>query len=675
MSKIIFYIFILAFSLISSLSYGQFTYSTKSKKAVKLFEKAKQAPNSLDPTTNSPDYNTGISFLIKALLKDPNFVEAHVLKARYHEALRNYNDAIFHYNRALAINPAHSLISATNFDLASLQIAIGDYDKALKNIDIFLKNPEAPQEWMGSAYRIKESARFAMHALQHPKAFNLINIGPGINSAHAEYFPTLTVDGKTLLFTRLLTVFGGDKRDRSDEQEDFFYSNFIDNVWSKAIPLPRNINTENNEGAPSIAPDGKGLIFVACSDASGQYYGPNRSGKGSCDLFFTKKIGSSWTDPINLPGKINSSNWETQPSLSADGKTLYFIRGVRGKDGRKNSDIYVSYLQADGTWGDARPLPNHINTPFAEESVHIHPDGKTLYFASRGHIGMGGSDLYVTRMDINGNWSKAENLGYPINTLYDENSLMVSPTGEIAFLASDRSGGYGNLDLYYFELPVELQPTKTYYFDGLVFDEKTTKPIPGHFELKDLTNGKTVIISDADALDGTFTVALPINNSYAIQVTYPGYFPYSLHFDMTLAEDQQSYHLNIPLNPITSKSENVLANVFFDLNKSTLREESKVELNQFANYLNENKSLKIELGGHTDSRGNAAENMKLSADRAKAVQDYLISKGVLSDRLNYKGYGSSQPIFSDDVIAVMKNEKEKEKAHQANRRTIYKVIN
>jgi outer membrane protein OmpA-like peptidoglycan-associated protein/Tol biopolymer transport system component len=675
MSKIIFYIFILAFSLISSLSYGQFTYSTKSKKAVKLFEKAKQAPNSLDPTTNSPDYNTGISFLIKALLKDPNFVEAHVLKGRYHEALRNYSDAIFHYNRALAINPAHSLISATNFDLASLQIAIGDYDKALENIDIFLKNPEAPQEWMGSAYRIKESARFALHALQHPKAFNLINIGPGINSAQAEYFPTLTVDGKTLLFTRLLPVFGGDKRDRSDEQEDFFYSNFIDNLWSKAIPLPRNINTENNEGAPSIAPDGKGLIFVACSDASGQYYGPNRSGKGSCDLFFTKKIGSRWTDPINLPGKINSSNWETQPSLSADGKTLYFIRGVRGKDGRKNSDIYVSYLQADGTWGDARPLPNHINTPFAEESVHIHPDGKTLYFASRGHIGMGGSDLYVTRMDINGNWSKAENLGYPINTLYDENSLMVSPTGEIAFLASDRSGGYGNLDLYYFELPVELQPTKTYYFDGLVFDEKTTKPIPGHFELKDLTNGKTVIISDADALDGTFTVALPVNNSYAIQVTYPGYFPYSLHFDMTLAEDQQSYHLNIPLNPITSKSENVLANVFFDLNKSTLREESKVELNQFANYLNENKSLKIELGGHTDSRGNATENMKLSADRAKAVQDYLISKGVSSDRLSSKGYGSSQPIYSDDVIAVMKNEKEKEKAHQANRRTIYKVIN
>ncbi|MFM8242796.1 MAG: TolB family protein, partial [Crocinitomicaceae bacterium] len=219
-------------------------------------------------------------------------------------------------------------------------------------------------------------------------------------------------------------------------QEDFFYSNFVENEWTKSIALPKNINTENNEGAPSIAPDGKGLIFVGCSDASGQYYGPNRTGKGSCDLFFTKKIGARWTDPVNLPGKINSANWETQPSLSADGKTLYFIRGVRGKDGKRNADIYVSFLQNDGTWGEARPLPNHVNTPQAEESVHIHPDGKTLYFASRGHIGMGGSDLYVTRLDENGNWSKPENLGYPINTLYDENSLMVSPTGEIAYFAS-----------------------------------------------------------------------------------------------------------------------------------------------------------------------------------------------------------------------------------------------
>lgn len=675
MTKIRIYFLSYFICILCSVSYSQFTYSTKSKKAVKLYEKARLAPNTLDPNTNLPDYNSGLVFLIKALDKDPNFVEAHLLKARYHEAQRNYTDAIKHYNTALTIKPDHSLISATNFDLASLQIAIGDYDNALKNIEIFLRNPEAPQKWFGSANKIQASAKFAKNAIQNPKPFNPINIGPGINTEYAEYFPTLTVDGKNLLFTRLLPVKGGSKNDFSDQQEDFYYSNFIDNVWSRAVSLPPNINTENNEGAPSIAPDGKGLIFVACSDASGQYYGPNRTGKGSCDLFYTKKIGVRWTDPVNLPGKINSSNWETQPSLSADGKTLYFIRGVRGRDGRKNADIYVSFLQNDGTWGEARPLPNHINTPQAEESVHIHPDGKTLYFASRGHIGMGGSDLYVTRLDENGNWSKPENLGYPINTLYDENSLMVSPTGEIAYFASDRSGGYGNLDLYYFELPIELQPTKTYYFDGYVFDEKTSNPIPGHFELRDLTSGKTVIISDADAVDGTFTVALPINKSYAIQVTFPGYFPYSLHFDMKLAEDQQSYHLNIPLNPLNSKKENVLANVFFDLNKSTLREESKIELNEFANYLLQNKALKIELGGHTDSRGNALENTKLSTERAKSVHDYLIAKGVPSTQLSYKGYGSTQPIYSDEVIDKMISEKEKEKAHQANRRTIYKVIN
>jgi len=674
MTKLHKYFLSLLLLALCSTALGQFTFSTKSKKAIKLYKKAQQAPNTLDLNTNQPDYNSGLKYLVKALTKDPNFVEAHLLKARYHEAQRNYKDAIEHYNRAVFINPSHSLINATHFDLASLQIAIGDYDNALKNIEIFISNPVAPEEWLGSASKIQACAKFAQHAIQHPKPFNPINMGSQINSVFAEYFPTLTIDGRTILFTRLLPVTHGKKLDRSDEQEDFFFSIFIDEVWSKAQALPRNINTENNEGAPSIAPDGKGLIFVACSDASGQYYGQNRTGKGSCDLFYTKKIGSRWIDPINLPGKINSSNWETQPSLSADGKTLYFIRGVRGKDGRRNADIYVSNVQNDGTWGEAHPLPSYINTPLAEESVHIHPDGKTLYFASRGHIGMGGSDLYVTRLGEDGNWSKPENLGYPINTLHDENSLMVAPNGEIAYFASDRSGGYGNLDLYYFELPTEFQPIKTYYFDGYVFDQKSTNPIPGHFELRDLTTGKTVIISDADAVDGTFSVALPINNSYAIHVTHPGYFPYSLHFDMKLTEDQKSYHLNIPLNPITSKTENVLSNVFFDFNKSTLRDESKVELNEFAYYLIQNRELKIELGGHTDSRGNASENIKLSADRAKSVRDYLINKGVQAERLSFKGYGSSQLIYSDDAIEKMKSEKEKDKAHQANRRTCYKVI-
>ena len=472
-----------------------------------------------------------------------------------------------------------------------------------------------------------------------------------------------------MLFTRYLPI-----KNESLSQEDFFVSESNESQnWGVAEPMQKNVNTINNEGAPTISSDGKSLIFVACCDESGDY-GYGRAGFGSCDLFYTKKLGNNWLTPINLPGNVNSRNWETQPSLSADGKTLYFIRGVRNKEGKRESDIYVSRLENDGKWSAAERLPNTINTPYAEESVHIHPDGKTLYFASRGHLGMGGSDLFVSRMDKNGIWSKAENLGYPINTHFNENSLMVSAKGEIAYLASNRPGGYGDLDIYYFNLPEEIKPTKTFYFDGLVFDIKTRKALAGHFQLIDIESGQVVIISDADKIDGSFMVALPINRDYAISVSYPGYFPYSLNFNLSIAEGQENYHIDIPLNPETSTTENVLSNVFFDRSQSSLRENSKIELLGLVLYLKQNLQHKIELGGHTDSRGNNNDNLILSSERAKSVYEFLVSNGIDANRLSYRGYGSTQTIISDIEIEKMMSNEEKEKAHQKNRRTVYKII-
>ena len=230
------------------------------------------------------------------------------------------------------------------------------------------------------------------------------------------------------------------------------------------------------------------------------------------------------------------------------------------------------------------------------------------------------------------------------------------------------------MDIYYFELPEELRPVKTLYFDGRVFDAVTKNSIPGHFQLTDLKTGKVMIISDADKVDGTFMVALPINREYAISVTYPGYFPYTLNFNLLIPDGKDSYHLDVPLNPETSQQENVLANVFFDLGKSTLRPESKVELNDFVAYLKKNPKIKIELGGHTDSRGNKDENLKLSNDRAKTVYDYLIANGVLANRLSYKGFGSTQPIYTDEAISKLSSDIEKEQAHQKNRRTVYTIL-
>ena len=190
--------------------------------------------------------------------------------------------------------------------------------------------------------------------------------------------------------------------------------------------------------------------------AKGDYeYGNGRKGYGSCDLFYSQNNGQKWSNPVNLGPPINSKHWETQPSFSSDGKTLYFVRGMtynRERRNPNNQDIYFSTILDDGTWSKPKKISSNINTPYREESVQIHPDGKTLYFASNGHPGMGGLDIYMSRMQEDESWSNPVNLGYPLNSFMDENSILISPNGDLGYFSSDREGGYGSLDLYSFKV-------------------------------------------------------------------------------------------------------------------------------------------------------------------------------------------------------------------------------
>ena len=250
--------------------------------------------------------------------------------------------------------------------------------------------PKAPKDLIDRANLLISSCDFAADAIKHPVPFKPINMGDSINSPDNEYFPCITADEKTFLFTRRLPFV--DRYGKKSEQEDFYVSHFVNGHWTKAKPLTE-LNTEGNEGAPSLSADGQYLFFIGCEEIYGYPEGREK-GEGSCDIYISRKIGDKFGPARNLGPPVNTPAWESQPSFSSDGRTLYFIRSVKGADGKSQRDIYVTYIDDSSHWSEPVPLPDNINTPRDEITVCIHPDNQTLYFSSDGHPGMGGFDIF-----------------------------------------------------------------------------------------------------------------------------------------------------------------------------------------------------------------------------------------------------------------------------------------
>ncbi|MFH0894590.1 MAG: OmpA family protein, partial [Bacteroidota bacterium] len=423
-----------------------------------------------------------------------------------------------------------------------------------------------------------------------------------------------------------------------------------------AVNLGPPINTNANEGAQCISPDGQYIFYTACN---------RNGGYGSCDLYYTRKQGGRWESPVNMGPIVNSKLWDTQPSISSDGKTLYFISTREG--GLGNSDVWKTTLDVNGEWTKPVNLGAPVNTIGKELSAFIHPDNQTMYFASDGHIGMGGLDMYYTRIDSAGKYTAPVNLGYPINTVADESSMIVSASGMMAYFASNSFTGNGRYDLYGFELYEKARPRVVTYLKGIVFDKTSLKRLGARFQLIDLKTKEIVVESESDPVDGTFLVCIPTNKEYALHVTKGNdYIFYSDNFYVKgNFESSKPFLKDIPLEPVTDGSKFVLRNIFFDFDQSTLRPESYIELEKLQKFLKDNPKIKVEIGGHTDSNGDDAYNMKLSAARAKTVVDYLIANGITKDRMTFKGYGETMPIIKD-----AKTDEE----HQMNRRTEIKII-
>lgn len=611
------------------------SYTSTNKKAIKLYEEGKKYYEGRKDKEAE-------EVLIKTLKEDDNFIEAHSAIAFLLMEHGRSNEAIPHFEKAVAINP--KFFPQNIYYLANAYMMVGNYDKAVSSYESFSKVERVNPQMKEAASKELVNAKFGALAVKSPKPFKPVNMGAGVNTGYNEYFPSITADGKQFLFTRELKE--GDKI----RQEDFYISSTDGKKWQTAIPMTV-VNTPGNEGAPSISADGTYMFFASCMEMSGDYGSPDRKGYGSCDIFYSQKVNGKWTKPVNVGPPVNTSNWETQPSFSSDGKTLYFVRGLISRGDIKEQDIYTSTIGPDGRFTPPVKLSDNVNTDEQEESVFIHPDNQTLYFSSAGHPGMGGLDIFMSRRQSDGSWGKAVNLGYPINTFKDENSLLVDPSGKLAYFASNRDGGFGSLDVYQFEMPDDIRPEKLTYVKGKVYNAKTKEPLEAKFELFDLETQQNVTESYSDK-SGQFLVTLTNNKNYIVNVARDGFLFYSDNFSLKgkPTDFDKPFLLDIPLQPIDTGNTVELKNVFFDVDKWELKPESKAELDKLILFLAKNSNVKIELGGHTDNSGKKEWNKTLSTNRSKSVYDYLITNGKIpAARLSYKGYAETKPKAPNDT--------------------------
>jgi len=613
--------------------FAQQKYSTTDKEAIKLYALA-------DQDIDNHLYDDAILKLQKAVSLDPKFIEAQVQIAEVYRVKRMYKECIPYYRAAIALNPDFN--RAVYLKLGEAEVNNAEYSAANTDLEKYLGQPYVTEANRFYARKLIADCEFSIDAMQHPVPFKPVNMGPEINTAADEYLPTATADESTLIFTRKI-----------NNNEDFYKSDKLNGKWQTATYLSNQINTPNyNEGAQSISQDGKFLFFTGCN---------RPDGLGRCDIYIAQKKGNDWGKPFDLSQPINTPGWESQPSISADGRTLYFVSNRKG--GYGGYDIWKSTITDKG-WGEPVNMGPNINTSFDEQSPFIHPDDSTFYFCSSGWPGLGNKDLFVSRLNKKVEWGKPTNLGYPINSNGDENGLTTTANGRYAFFASNALNGYGGYDIYTFELPEADRPHIVTYVKGTVKDIVTKAPLEAAVEIIDLEKNIPVYQDYSSATLGDFLATLTAGKNYGLNISKSGYLFYSENFSLVGHEAKNPFDIAVLLEPIAVGSKTILKNIFFDTNRFDLKPESMAELKKLIDFLNFNPTVKIEISGHTDNVGNDLINQTLSENRAKSVYEYLSNHGIKPDRLVYKGYGKTQPIApntTDDNKAL-------------NRRTEFKVI-
>jgi outer membrane protein OmpA-like peptidoglycan-associated protein len=514
-----------------------------------------------------------------------------------------------------------------------------------------------------TAKHIEECAT-GKRLMRHPVPVTIENLGPVVNSIFPEFAPFITADESRIFFTARKDITTGNEIDENDYQyfEDIYMAEKENGIWGIPVNLGYPVNTKNHEGTGGLSVDGQRL-FV--------YKGDIRGG----DLFESKLNGSAWTRPVSLGKKINTRYHEPSACLSPDQKTLYFVSN-RPDLSYGGHDIFMSHLDKKGNWGPAENLGTAVNTPYDEDGVYMHPDGKTLIFSSKGHETMGGYDIFWSKYNNNTyTWSKPENIGYPINTPDDDLFLALSANGKHGYYASVKNDGCGEKDLYmitFLGKVKEIPDSMKYVIDinpltllkGRVLDAVTRIPIMASIEVVEIVNPSEISTLQSNSKSGKFLLTLPSGKNYGIFVSAPGYLFHSENFNIPESKEYQEVEIEILLDKIDVGKEIVLSNIFYDFDKATLRPESTYELQKLVTLMLDYPTIKIGIASYADSVGTEAYNQVLSTARAKSVVDWLVIHEINVNRLVYEGFGETDPTVSNDT----------DEGRQLNRRTEFKIL-
>jgi OmpA-OmpF porin, OOP family len=638
-------IFLFWLTAIQSIAQTPPVLSTKSKKAIELYTEA-------DNFRVRGHHAQAISLLNQALAKDKNFTEAYYRLGLVYMTTKNYSLAISNFEKGLSLTQDLKKQKVFWYDLGETYLLTGQYEKAIATLADFVKNETQSKQKLDRATLLLKNAEFAKANQAVKSHYQNRALSDTVNCFATQYFPALTADQQELIFTRRLGY-------KTEDDEDLVISRKDkQGRWTSPVSISSKINSTTNEGTCTISADGRKLIFTSCT---------GRRVLGSCDLFESRKIGNEWTEPVNLGVNVNSVDWESQPTLSADGRILYFVSDRKGGYGR--NDIWFSTLDENGQWTKAKNLGAPVNTQYNEMSPFIHANGKTLYFASNGLVGFGGYDIFYTEKQGTG-WSEPVNLGSPINDHEDQFSLFITADGNKGYYSHEESRADGTQSgkLYEIQIPDNQKiKYKSNYVKGVVTDRKSGKPLRSRIELFDLANNQIVSMVESDSLTGEYLMVLTQGSEYALYINKKGYLFQSLNFDyaMPLATgaNLEPLVINIALDPALKGSKSVLQNIFFEVDKYELQEKSITELEKVVRFLLENPQIRVEIGGHTDNTGTASYNQQLSEKRAQSVYSFLITNGILAKRVSWRGFGATKPIQSNET----------EEGRQQNRRIEFTI--